>query len=398
MTQRQREKVQYLAVSVVRNILKVFWIFPIKDNRIACVSHSGKQYSCNPKYLSLYLQKRYPGKFEIIFALREPKRWKGNGVRFVKFLSISNFYYFCTAKVIISNSGMLTYLPKRKKQYIINTWHGGGAYKRGGNLYNEGISKQRMLLDLYKSRCTNLVISSCERFSRVVVPDLLYQYKDEIMPCGLPRNDIICQGDHSLIRKNVCERLNIDPDRKVILYAPTYRGSIDSMSVYAAKEFMMDLDVDSLLDAVRNRFCGEPILLVRAHHAMNIAPHTNSNNIVDVSDYPDTQELLCAGDILISDYSSIIWDFSLTKRPCFQYVPDLDYYMNDDRGTYTPIETWPGIIARSNEELRRVILEFDEESYVKKVDKHHAELGSYENGTACEQVCQRIAEVCKKRL
>ena len=69
--------------------------------------------------------------------------------------------------------------------------------------------------------------------------------------------------------------------------------------------------------------------------------------------------------------------------------------MQEDRGIYTPIESWPGILAKSNEELRKAILEFNESSYREKVEKHHHNLGSYENGTACERVCTRIAEVCE---
>ena len=120
----------------------------------------------------------------------------------------------------------------------------------------------------------------------------------------------------------------------------------------------------------------------------------DAGRAIDATSYPDMQELLCAADILISDYSSTIWDFSLMKKPCFLYCPDLDYYMNYDRGTYTPIETWPGILCRSNEELEQAILHFNEEEYIKKVEKHHRDLGSYETGHACEQVCRRIAEVC----
>lgn len=397
MTQTQKEKFQYVAAGIVRNLLKIFWIFPIKKNRIAMISYAGRQYSCNPKYISLYMQENYSNKFELIFALRHPNNWDSNEENFVKFLSFSFFYYFCTAKVIISNCGMPTYLPKRKDQYVINTWHGGGAYKTqksGGNLEENSITKSRYKLHLYKTHCTDLVLSSCESFTKLAVPELVPKYTGEIMPCGMPRNDIIYNGNYITIRNKVCKSLDIDPDREIILYAPTYRGSIDSMQVQAEKVFSMDLDIENLFNAAYKRFNNKPILLIRAHHAMNMSSHLKSVDIIDVSDYPDTQELLCSTDILISDYSSTIWDFSLTKKPCFLYCPDLDYYMNDDRGTYTPIETWPGILCRSNEELEQAILNFNEEEYVKKVEKHHADLGSYENGTACEQVCRRIAEVC----
>ncbi len=395
MTQTQKEKLQYIITAFVRNLSKIFWIIPIKQNRVAMISHGGTQYSCNPKYISLYLQKKQPKMFDIIFALRASKKWNSCDEHIVKMPSLSFFYYFCTAKVIISNGGMPTYLPKRKNQYVINTWHGGGAYKTNKvNIEEKDVTKPRTRMDLYKAHCTDLVLSSSDWFTKHAIPELVLRYTGEVMPCGMPRNDIIYRGEHKPIRDKVSKYLGIDADREIILYAPTYRGSIDSMQVQSEKKFTMDLNVEQLLHAVQNRFKNRPVLLIRAHHAMNMAEHLKSADIIDVSDYPDTQELLCSTDILISDYSSTIWDFSLTKKPCFLYCPDLDYYLNEDRGVYTPIETWPGILCHTNEELEQAILNFDEAEYVKKVEKHHRDLGSYETGTACEQVCKRIAEVC----
>ena len=395
MTQVQIEWIHSIASLITRNVLKIFWIFPVKKNRIAFLSYSGKQYSCNPKYIAHYLRENYPQKFELIFAVRDLKKWHDKEIRFVRFLSLQNLYYFCTAKVLISNCGMPTYLPKRKQQYMINTWHGGGAYKQNTNYFNESIPKARIAMDLYKSHSTDLVLSSCENFSNHSIPDLVYHYQGEILPCGMPRNDIIYHlKNHLTIRKQICDRYHFEPNRRIVLYAPTFRGNFDNINIEAGKEYSVNLDVQGLLKAVQIRFHGDPVLLVKAHHAMNLSFNWNSPDVINVSDYPDSQELLCATDILISDYSSIIWDFSLTKRPCFLYVPDLDYYIKEDRGTYTPVESWPGILAKSSEELQKAILEFNESSYREKVERHHHDLGSYENGTACEQVCERIAEVC----
>ena len=395
MTQTQKDKLQLIVTAVIRNISKLFWIFPVKHNRIAMVSHAGTQYSCNPKYISLYLQNNYFHKFDIIFGLRNPQKWSGQEEHFVKMPSFKFFYYFCTAKVIVSNGGMPTYIPKRKKQYVINTWHGGGAYKTNRpNIEEKIVSKPRTYMNLYKTKCTDLVLSSCKSFTTFAIPEIVFQYTGEVMPCGMPRNDIIYQGKYEQIRDKVCASLGINTDREIILYAPTFRGTFDSTKVQSKNVFEIKLNLNQFLYTIQNKFKKRPLLLIRSHYAMNMSSHLKSADIIDVSDYPDTQELLCSTDILISDYSSTIWDFSLTKKPCFLYCPDIDYYMNDDRGTYTPIETWPGILCRTNDELEQAILDFDEAAYIKKVEKHHADLGSYENGTACEQVCKRIAEVC----
>lgn len=400
MNQTRKEKLHHAASVLVRNMLKIFWLFPVKDTRIMFISHAGTQYSCNPKYISQYLEAHFPGKFERIFALREPEKWSGDGEKFVKFLSPRFMYDCCTARVIVSNCGMLTYLPKRKGQYVINTWHGGGAYKRNmNNSEDPGVTKARLAMELYKSSRTDLVLSSSEVFSRYALPDLVMEYQGEIMPCGMPRNDIVCDGNHAQIRRKVCDTLGVDSHSKLVLYAPTFRGNFDTVNIRTKDSYEPELDVEALLITVlkSRQNASEPVLMIRAHHAMNLSVRERSRNVIDVTGYPDTQELLCAADMLISDYSSIIWDYALTRKPCFLFVPDKDYYINEDRGTYTPMETWPGILCETNEELARAVQNFDEAAYRARIDRYLRDMGSYETGTACEQVCRRIAEVCGVR-
>lgn len=391
MNLRQREILQYLGTKFVTTFSKLFYIFPIKNNKVIFTSYAGKQYAGSPKYLSEYLKRCYKDKFSIVWVLRD----KENGRRedtVVKFLSLSHYYHFITSKVIVDNIGMPTYMPKRKGQYVINTWHGGGAYKDCSPKSFKK-SKYKIKMDIKKTRNTNLVLSSCNVFSERVVSDIVYKYSGEVMSSGLPRNDIVLNGNQAEIREKVCRKLNLSPESVIILYAPTFRGDLNVIGgSVSEKSVNLDIDIKKVISTVEERYRKKVAVLFRKHHALKI--DNNIENVIDATSYPDMQELLCAADILISDYSSTIWDFSLTKKPCFLYCPDLDYYLNEDRGVYTPIETWPGILCRTNEELEQAILNFDEAEYVKKVEKHHADLGSYETGHACEQVCKRIAEVC----
>ena len=117
--------------------------------------------------------------------------------------------------------------------------------------------------------------------------------------------------------------------------------------------------------------------------------------MINVSGYADMQELICAADVLITDYSSSVWDFSLTGKPCFIYANDLSAY-KEERNFYTPIEEWPFALAETNEELHENILNFDPEVYKHKVEEHHKELGSYETGHACEALYELLETLCKK--
>ena len=103
------------------------------------------------------------------------------------------------------------------------------------------------------------------------------------------------------------------------------------------------------------------------------------------------QELLYAANVVITDYSSLMWDFSLTGRPCFLYADDLDDYERE-RGFYMPSSQWPYPIARNNDELEKNILGFDCGLYRQAVREHHKVCGSYEQGRACETVLRIINE------
>ena len=133
------------------------------------------------------------------------------------------------------------------------------------------------------------------------------------------------------------------------------------------------------------------VFLLRAHRYHDSAYQTDKK-VLDVTDYPDMQELLCAADLLITDYSSCMWDFALRRKPCLLYVPDLDQY-DGDRGFFTPIRDWPGLICRTADELCETAAKLDEEVCAQKAEEHLAKLGSYETGTAAQQVCDRILQV-----
>ena len=117
--------------------------------------------------------------------------------------------------------------------------------------------------------------------------------------------------------------------------------------------------------------------------------------IVDVSEYPDMQELLCACDVLITDYSSSIWDYSFTYKPCFLYVTDLEKYTSE-RGFGKDIYSWGFPVCKTDEELYQAIINFDEDKFKKKMKKHHEDLGSFEDGYATKRVCEYLIKEMEK--
>ena len=107
------------------------------------------------------------------------------------------------------------------------------------------------------------------------------------------------------------------------------------------------------------------------------------------------QDLLLVCDILITDYSSSIWDYSFTYKPCFLYTTDLEQYTSE-RGFGRDIYTWGFPVCKNDEELYQAIINFDEDDFRMKMQKHHDDLGSYENGNATQYVCEYLIKEMEK--
>ncbi len=174
----------------------------------------------------------------------------------------------------------------------------------------------------------------------------------------------------------------------MLLYAPTFRKD-HNLEVY-------DLDFEPLLKAAQKKFGGNWVVLVKLHpHLLSKSNQmVNQKNVIDVTGYNDIQELLLIADILISDYSSLMFDYSLTNRPCFLYVPDVKQYLEKERNFYFNLEEFPFISAVSNSDLVREIEQFDEINYKQEVQSFLTKIGSYENGNSSELLLKKINEIC----
>ena len=369
--------VQKSFINTLRCIFKIAGcLIKIKHNRILFTTFNGKGYFCNPKYLSRCLEKK--DKYDIIWVLNDEISLPNTTC--VKFMSLKYFYYYLSSKVIVTNLGFKSFISKPKKQIRIETWHGGGAYKKT----DLAIIKDDFIKYRYRlvGEDIDYYVSSCEKFSDVMAYAQSVKY-EKFLPYGMPRNDIFFnEQEREYQNRLVRKKYNIDFNKKIVLYAPTWRD--DGRT----------LDVNNLchcIDKLNNngeQYC----LLYRAHIGDTL--QCKDLNAIDVSSYPDMQELLCAADILITDYSSCMWDFSLMYKPCFIYATDIDQY-KQERDFYTPMSEWPFPIATNNEELVNNIINFDEAKYIEKVKQHHKALGSYEDGHSCEKVCKLIADICK---
>lgn len=380
-------------IYILRVFIRILYIFPIKKNRILFSSEGGMTYKCSPRYIfeSLYLE--FGDRFEYVWSISNkikiPSRYK---VKTVRPLSFKHLFYLMTSKVVIANVGIEPFVPPRKGRIFINTWHGGGAYKKGGlsaTYYTKAHRFYFKTIRDLRAKSTTYLISSNARFSKIFEQEFNLK-PEQILPIGMPRNDIFFESNEYLdkIRGRICKMYNIPTDSFIILYAPTYRGH-EANCQYVD----WSIDVEKICEAVHERFGKKPVVLYRCH--INVFRHRQQvKNAIDVSDYYDIQDLLVATDLLISDYSSLIWDFSFTWRPGFLYTPDLEQYKEVTK-LHTPIEQWQYPFAMTHEELCNQILNYDECKAKAKIEAHHKLLGSYEKGKATEYVKNLIVESMK---
>lgn len=375
-------------ILITRFLLKVFYIFSIKNDRIIFISYDGKDITCNPKYIYQGLIERYGNKYEYIWCLNKAAFYNSKYQVQKKVMpkTVMFFYYALTSKFYINNGIAPSYIPFRKNQCVIGTWHGGGAYKKGGvDAVHSAVAHLNYKL---ASQNVSYVLSSSRAFSEILQRSFLVD-KDKILECGMPRNDFLFDTDLKK-KAQIKLSLNIGLDKKILLYAPTFRSSFDSLEHSITKE-VGELDTDKLIKCLRSQFGNEWIILYRSHYYVQNQP--SDTTILDVSSYSDMQDLLYIADVLVTDYSSSIWDYALKKPlcPCFIFAEDI-YQYERERGFETPIEKWPYAIAKTNEELQINILSFNYADYCQRVKQHLNDLGSFEQGIATDWVCNFIAE------
>lgn len=389
--------IRYLAKRIVRIIsFLLFGFLPIKRNRVLLLNNLSHNYSCNLKAIAEYLLSNFSvNEFQIIYSVKDLSKeiyLKDKGIILVKFNSLKYFYYLMTSKIVVSNSGGYSYIHKRSNQVIINTHHGGGAYKyAGADMFGHSFFFVKDL-QLTK-RNTDIFLSTNKKFTEVI-SRASYLPKHIFWEIGMPRNDKLLKPNNAEINK-IREKIGLSKNEKLVLYAPTYRKENDN---YFKKSISLDYGIDSnrVCNALAKRFGGEWKFALRLHPCITDKSAYLIDNVIDLSDYEDMQDLLLVADVLINDFSSSFWDFMLTGKPCFMYAIDLQKYIETTK-VYTPVEEWPFPKSTNNNELEKNILEFDESKYQEDCKNHYNKLGGCESGRATELVCELIDSIVNNK-
>lgn len=375
---------------------------PVKKNRILFSSFCGSNCSCNPKAIFEYLLENHKNRFEFIWLFdfesdpEIPPEVKEN-CRCVQFNSDESDYYKATSGIWCFNHRNTHYFHKKKNQLYIQTWHGDIGFKaieKRCCVSSEDFKSPYVKKSIKDSKFTDILLSGSQWGYDNLRTSFFYD-DGEILRCGSPRNDVLFKKENADICRKIRERYSVASDRKICLYAPTFRAGFNVREVL----FSSENTAEAIISSLQKRFGGEWVLFVKYHPASigkyDAADFIDGKTVFDVSKYPDAADLLAACDALISDYSSISFDYALSYKPCWLYTEDFEQYRKNDRNVIIDVDKIGFDMCRTKEELVEAIEDFNEEKYTAKIKKMLDDFGSYENGTACSQVAEKIMEFIK---
>ena len=359
---------------------------PVEKGAVVCWSYSFKQYSCNPRYITEYLLEKHP-EYRIFWVFRGSKAPSDldRRIKVVRYRSWAYLKAMNTAEFLITNArtdAWKIYWQKREGQKYIMTWHGGVALKQVEADAEDKLSYNYVRKAKMDSEICDLMISGAKCQTRLLAEK--FWYNGEILEKGTPRCDVLFDSDrHKMMSRNVRRAYGIPSDSIIVLYAPTFRTN-KSIEPYR-------IGWEAATPALKDMYKGADVrILLRLHPNLigkvDVSSLLNSPSVIDVTSFHDMQELMCISDMLITDYSSSMFDFMMLKRPCLLYATDMNEY---DRGYYYNFNELPFPLAQTQTELIENILSFDRDEYIADIERFDNEkVGLVEDGNACRAIAE----------
>lgn len=366
-------------------IIRLFGLFPIRQNKILFSAFSARFFSDNPKYIAEQVLEEGVTA-DCVFVLRDPEGvCLPDGIRSVKYNTLRFLYELATSRIWVDNTRKQDFIVKRKKQVYIQTWHGAIPFKKIEKDIESTLPKKYIRTAQRDSKMIDYLLTNSAFGERIC--SNAFWYDGKIKVTGTPRVDRLITKSTDLER-DASAMLKLDPEIHYALYAPTFRDNGDT-SIYKN-------DFERISHMLTNRFGGKWGIILKLHPNIKDLHLSLNDNVIDATDFPDIIELYSVSDVLLTDYSSAMFDFSLTGKPVFLLMEDWDSFIQN-RSTYFRREELPFSIANSLEILERNINEFDRDSYVSKLNNFYGSLEILEDGLASHRVVSLMKTIILNR-
>ncbi|MCR4716280.1 MAG: bifunctional glycosyltransferase family 2 protein/CDP-glycerol:glycerophosphate glycerophosphotransferase [Lachnospiraceae bacterium] len=362
---------------------------PLLENVVMFETFFGKSYSDSPKYIYEYLHEHYPRRFKYVWSVDDMSVKVPYGAKKVKRYSIEYMYYLARAKYQVFNVRQPLGYRKQKGNVFLECWHGTPLKRLVFDQEEVASADPKYKSHFYKHTLDWDYLISPNPFSTGAFQSAFRVPKEKIIETGYPRNDILYKGNTPENIKNIKKKLGIPEDKKVILYAPTWRDD----DYVSSGNYNFELQLN--LDDMRKRLSDEYVVVLRMHYyiasQMDISEYEGF--AFDESSYSDISDLYLISDILITDYSSVFFDYGNLRRPVLFFTYDLEKYRDMLRGFYLDIEKdVPGPLLYTADEVTDAIERIDEitEQYKDRYDEFYERFCSVDDGNAAKRVCEIV--------
>ncbi|MFJ2368650.1 CDP-glycerol glycerophosphotransferase family protein [Microbacterium sp. NPDC087665] len=343
------------------------------ENAVFFESFYGRSVGCNPQAIDRELARRAPDvrrywsvvdfsvpvpEGAIAVVEGSPEWWRARGA----------------ARLLVVNDWLRRRFARKPGQKVLQTWHGTPLKRLA--LHRPGFDPRRMAAVVKESRRWDVLLAQNTYAERILKKAYAF-FGRPIWVEGYPRNDALTTGDPMIVRA----ALGIGPEERVLLYAPTWRDDRTEMVDF--------IDAEQLAEQA------DAVVLVRGHsRTLQEGRDHAGARVIDVTGYPETAQLLLAADALITDYSSVMFDFSVTGKPMYFLVPDIDHYRGTLRGFYFDLEERaPGPLVRSQDELVTALGDATlVDAYAQRYAAWRRQFNTRDDGHAAERVVDRILD------
>ncbi len=353
---------------------------PVDPGLVLLQSYTGQSCTDSPRAIHDALRRLRPD-LRLVWAVADRAARVPPGAGAVLIRSRAWYAALATAGYLVTNVDMERWFVKRPGQRLLQTYHGYPSKTMGIAAWKaKNLTPRRIAEQLRRTSATwDLLLTP--------TPDMDVHYREQylydgpIHHRGYPRDDALVGVRADRARIAVRERLGVQ-DRTVVLYAPTWRD--DLATNYRAAAMDRRLDVGAVTEELGERFA----LLLRGHR-FHRRRETGGSQVLDVTDYPEVDDLILAADVAVLDYSSLRFDFALTGRPMLFFVPDLERYESGVRGfLYDFRSSAPGPLLETTGQVVDALRDLGAlaRDYGAELDRFNAEFNRYQDGAAADRV------------
>jgi CDP-glycerol glycerophosphotransferase len=306
-------------------------------------SFDGRQFSDSPRAVHEELARRDTG-VEHLWVVRDQQAAVPAGVRAVALHGAEWHEALARSRWIVTNTQLPRWFERAEGQFVVQTWHGTPLKRIGRDLAGTAFADTAYMASMPRRAAQWSVLVSPNSFSTPILRRA-FGHTGEVLECGYPRNDLLYAPDRAKVAAAVRHSLAVPEGKGVVLYAPTWREDRPKRSGRYGPDLQLDLE------QAREALGDDHVLLVRRHYLVG-GSIPESDFVRDVSRWPDVAELMLVSDVLVTDYSSLMFDFAQTGRPMLFHTYDLEHYRDTLRGFCFDFENrTPGPLITNSAEV-----------------------------------------------